>query len=143
MSGRYAIGVDLGGTNVKLATVSEQGDVLGQAMIETRDVPGGDWPQRVRDAVRALEADRGARAAWVGVATPGLPSADGETVASLDGRLPGLKGLVWRELLQTSVPLRVLNDTQAALVGEAWKGAAAGYRHVLLLTLGTGVGGAI
>jgi predicted NBD/HSP70 family sugar kinase/uncharacterized phosphosugar-binding protein len=140
---RYAIGIDLGGTNVKMTSVSEQGEVLEELTFETRDEPGSDWAARVRDAVHGLEGHRGFRAAWIGIANPGLPSADGQFVASLSGRLHGLVGLVWSDLLGTKATVRCLNDAQAALVGEAWKGAAAGYRYAVLLTLGTGVGGAI
>ena len=140
---RYAIGIDLGGTNVKMTSVSERGQVLDELSFETRDEPGSDWAARVRDAVHGLEGRRGSRASWIGIATPGLPSADKQTVASLSGRLPGLIGLVWSDLFQTRATIRVLNDAQAALVGEAWQGAAVGHRYAVLLTLGTGVGGAI
>jgi predicted NBD/HSP70 family sugar kinase len=139
----YAIGIDLGGTNVKLVAVTEAGGVLESASFETRDVPGGDWAARIQREVAALEERRGGRASWFGVATPGLPARDGRTVAALEGRLSGLVGLDWSSLFRTSATIRVLNDAQAALVGEAWKGAAVGYRNAVLLTLGTGVGGAI
>jgi predicted NBD/HSP70 family sugar kinase/uncharacterized phosphosugar-binding protein len=138
---RYAIGIDLGGTNVKLAAIDEQGQNLDRASFETRDEPGGTWAARIRTEVQAHEARRGARPA--GVATPGLPTPDYQSVAALEGRLAGLVGIVWKDLLETTATIRVLNDAQAALVGEAWKGAAAGYREVVLLTLGTGVGGGI
>lgn len=143
MSLRYAIGIDLGGTNVKMTAVTSDGTVLEQGSFPTKDEPGSDWAGNVREAVHAMEARRGARASWIGIATPGLPSDDGQTVATLQGRLPGLTGLSWTELLATRATIRVLNDAQAALVGEAWKGAAAGHRYAALLTLGTGVGGAI
>jgi len=140
---RYAIGIDLGGTNVKLAAVSESGDVLESTSFETRDGDDAVWKERTREAVRALEGRRGARAAAIGVATPGLPSPDRRVVAALSGRLPGLVGLSWSDLLETRATIRVLNDAQAALLGEAWKGAAVGCPNAVLLTLGTGVGGAI
>ena len=126
-----------------MTRVSERAEVLEELSFATRDEPGSDWAMRVRDAVRGLEGRRGSRASWIGIATPGLPSADGQTVASLPGRLPGLVGLVWADLFATRATIRVLNDAQAALVGEAWKGAAVGHRYAALLTLGTGVGGAI
>ena len=140
---RYAIGIDLGGTNFKAAVVSEDGEVLDQ--IEGRSL-GGDESfavERVRDAVRALEARRGERASWIGIGAPGLAAADGRSIAWMQGRLAGLQGLVWADLLDAAVPVVVTNDAQAALRGEAWKGAARGLRDVVLLTLGTGVGGAI
>jgi uncharacterized phosphosugar-binding protein len=59
----------------------------------------------------------------------------------MPGRLRGLEGFDWARAL--GAPVAVLNDSHAALLGEAWKGAAAGGRDVVLLTLGTGVGGAV
>ena len=140
---RYALGIDLGGTNVKLAAVSESGETLDRSAFETHDEPGGGWAERIRVEARALQSRQGAPARWIGVATPGLPSADGLTVAHLEGKLAGLVGLDWTALLDTKATLRVINDAQAALLGEAWKGAAVGSSNAILLTLGTGVGGAI
>jgi predicted NBD/HSP70 family sugar kinase/uncharacterized phosphosugar-binding protein len=139
---RYAIGIDLGGTNVKLGSFSEDGETLEARSFETRDGDGG-WAERIREAVHALESARGSRASAIGIATPGLPTPDLGKVGALQGRLRGLVGLDWSELLRTTAPIRVLNDAQAALVGEAWKGAAVGCSNAVLLTLGTGVGGAI
>ena len=59
----------------------------------------------------------------------------------MPGRLEGLEGLDWPETLGR--PVAVINDAHAALMGEIWQGAAAGVKDVILLTLGTGVGGAI
>jgi glucokinase len=56
--------------------------------------------------------------------------------------LPGLEGLDWENFLKVAHPVLVLNDAQAALLGEVWRGAARRSTNVLLLTLGTGVGGA-
>ena len=140
---RYAIGIDLGGTNVKLAAVSESGETLERTAFETHDQPGGGWAERIRAGVDALQVKRGEPARWIGVATPGLPSADGRSVAHLQGKVAGLVGLDWADLLGTRATLRIINDAQAALLGEAWKGAAVGCQNAILLTLGTGVGGAI
>jgi glucokinase len=60
----------------------------------------------------------------------------------MPGRLQGLEGLDWTEFLGTGYPVPVLNDAQAALRGECWIGAARGFQNVVMLTLGTGVGGA-
>src|SRR4029453_18643221 len=139
---RYAIGIDLGGTNIKLASVSESGDTLEARSFETRDTEGR-WAELIREAVHALESDPDFRASAIGIATPGLPTPDLQRVGALQGRLHGLVGLDWSELLSTRATVRVLNDAQAALLGEAWRGAAVGCANVVLLTLGTGVGGAI
>jgi glucokinase len=60
----------------------------------------------------------------------------------MQGRRDEIQGLDWSAYLGTASVVRVLNDAQAALLGEVWQGAARGCRNVLLLTLGTGVGGA-
>jgi glucokinase len=57
------------------------------------------------------------------------------------GRLDALQGLDWTDALDVGRTVWVVNDAHAALLGEAWLGAAAGRRDVVLLTLGTGVGG--
>jgi len=144
VSAPYAIGIDLGGTNVKAASVSASGDVLDEARAQTRDgAAAGAWIETVRSLCRQLESRRGMAARGIGVGAPGVAAADGRSIASMPGRLAGLEGLDWTDALGTTVAVRVLNDAQAALLGEAWRGAAAGARDAVMLTLGTGVGGAI
>lgn len=144
MTARYAIGIDLGGTHIKAASVSDTGEVLDRASGETRDgASAHPWIETIRGLVAQLEARRGPRAAGIGVGAPGLAAADGRSIAAMQGRLAGLQGLDWASALETGGPVRVLNDAHAALLAEAWTGAAVGYRDVVLLTLGTGVGGAI
>ena len=141
---RYAIGVDLGGTDIKAAAVSESGEVLGRGADSTRDGGGAaGWLATIRSLVSRLTAERGSAPAGFGVGAPGLAAADGRSIAFMQGRLAGLQDLDWGQALGTGALVRVLNDAHAALLGEAWTGAAAGAREVVLLTLGTGVGGAI
>ena len=139
----YAIGVDLGGTNIKVAVVSEDGEVLDRSAAKTADDATGSWAETIKQKISELESRRDQPARWIGLAAPGLAAHDGLSIANMQGRLQGLEGLDWTDCLQTSHPVPVLNDAHAALLGEAWKGAAAGYRNAVLLTLGTGVGGAI
>src|SRR6185369_12318578 len=56
------------------------------------------------------------------------------------GRMAGIENFVWEKFLERKA--KVVNDAHAALLGEVWQGAAKGGKDVLLLTLGTGVGGA-
>ena len=142
---RYAIGVDLGGTHVKAASVSEAGAVLGRATDATGDREGAaaGWIPTVRGLVVRLVEERGTPPSGIGVGAPGIAAADARSIAFMEGRLAGLQGLDWTAALGASTPVRVLNDAHAALLGEAWTGAAAGCAEVVLLTLGTGVGGAI
>lgn len=135
----YAIGCDIGVTHVKLVTVSPAGDVLSRRQVDTlADRP--DWPTRVRDVIAATEREHG-RAGWVGLAAPGIAAPDGRCIAWMQGRLSEVQGLDWAAFLGRPAP--VINDAQAALLGEVWQGAAKGSRNVMLLTLGTGVGGAL
>src|SRR5208282_3807408 len=91
--------------------------------------------ERVRQTLREPPA-------WIGLAAPGLAAPDQRLIRCMPGRLPGLERLVWRKVLKAAGPVPVLNDAQAALLGEVWRGAARGARNACLLTLGTGVGGA-
>jgi glucokinase len=137
---RYAVGVDLGATNVKLVVVTDRGEELRRAAGPTPE--GRDaWTRHVRASLASLASELGAPAAWVGVAAPGLAARDGRSVVWMQGRLDALRGLDWTEALGTGRPVWVVNDAHAALLGEAWLGAARGRRDVVLLTLGTGVGG--
>lgn len=136
---RYAIGIDVGVTNIKSVCVTEGGEILHRDSVAT-EAQQADWPGRVKHHVRDLEARHGA-AQWVGLAAPGLAAPDGSCIAWMRGRLDEVQGLDWSKLLGRGVP--VLNDAQAALLGEVWQGTARGSRNAMLLTLGTGVGGAL
>jgi glucokinase len=140
---RYGIGVDLGGTNIKIVAVSEEGQVLDRSTRETQTDSPSSWVETIRQRIKEIENNQGESARWIGLAAPGLAARDNLSIASMPGKLRGLEGLNWTDSLQTSYPVRVLNDAHAALLGEAWIGAAVGYRNVVLLTLGTGVGGAL
>lgn len=139
----YGIGVDLGGTNIKIVAVSEEGQILERSTYETQTDSPGFWIETIRQTIKEIEETRAESARWVGLAAPGLAAGDNLSIASMPGKLRGLEGLDWTDSLQTSHPVGVLNDAHAALLGEAWIGAAVGYRNAVLLTLGTGVGGAL
>jgi len=142
MSIRNAIGIDLGGTQIKGLVVTSAGRVLGEIATPTEGSHPTRWRKNVVNAAVALQHQAAGSDYVIGVAAPGLPSRDGRSIAYMPGRLPGLESLVWKDLLKSPSPVPVLNDAQAALLGELWIGAARGYRDALLLTIGTGVGGA-
>jgi glucokinase len=128
-----AIGIDVGATNTKIVHVDRTGRILADMHFPT----DADWPARI-----PLEAARFADACAAGVAAPGIASPDGETIWWMFGKMAGLVDFDWpRAMSRPRVP--VLNDAQAALLGEAWLGAARGTHNAIMLTLGTGVGGAI
>ena len=134
----YAVGFDIGVTNVKTVCIAPSGEVLVRESFQTRG-ESPDWPARIAARLAEMERRHG-HAAAVGIAAPGVARADGAGIRWMRGRLTEVQGLNWGEFLGRPAP--VINDAQAALVGEAWIGAARGATNVILLTLGTGVGGA-
>jgi len=138
---RYAIGIDIGVTNVKCVVVSDAGEIVLRDQTRTLSEKS-DWPEGVKNYIAGIEKQRG-EAQWLGIAAPGLASPDGSCISWMQGRLGEVEGLKWTEFLGRKRVVPVLNDAQAALLGEVWKGSAAGAKNAILLTLGTGVGGAI
>lgn len=135
------IGLDVGGTNIKCVAFNAKGKILAQEAVPTADDGTRSWLNRARDTARKILAQFSSTAR-VGVAAPGLPSRDGCSIAAMPARLHGLENLNWQKWLGLKQPVPVFNDGQAAILAEAWLGAARGATNVLLLTLGTGVGGA-
>jgi glucokinase len=144
MKMNYSIGIDLGGTRIKAAVIDESGKILTKKITETRDDAqnnGMEWKNAILQTVLDLKAGLGLTNAAIGISAPGLPDAENKCIAFMPGRMQGLENFIWSELL--GQPVYVLNDAVAALMAEAKFGAAKDRKHVVLLTLGTGVGGAI
>lgn len=140
-----AIGIDLGGTNIKAGVVAADGGVLASASLPTLAHEG---PVAVVGRMAALAGQMKAAApappAGVGVGSPGpldpttgtlyfTPNMPGWDNFPLGGRLAELTGLA----------VKVENDANCAALAESWLGAGRGARAVILLTLGTGIGGGI
>ncbi|GAA4398108.1 ROK family protein [Nibrella viscosa] len=137
-----AIGIDLGGTRIKGVLLNRAtGDILQQQLVPTNDSGRGDWKTVVAAMAAYLSNLAPEPVGGVGLAAPGLPSPDNQTIACMPGRLQGLEGFDWSAWL--GQPVRVLNDAHAALMAEVRYGAAKSVRHALMLTLGTGVGGGL
>lgn len=135
------IGVDLGGTRIKAVALDGSLALLRERYEPTNDGDEAGWKQAVKTAVQQLVAELDAKALTIGISAPGLPAADQSSIAFMPGRLQGLEGFQWSTWLDQ--PAYVLNDAVAALVAEATLGAAKGLRHAVMVTLGTGVGGAV
>jgi glucokinase len=158
----YALGIDLGGSSVKAVAVTPEGKLLAETNVPFDVNEQLDWARRIQQIVDAMESGQGRAALGIGISAPGLAASDGRSIAVMPGRLSGLEGLDWTDFLcgkvensesqpalddstycaSSSAVIPVLNDAHAALLGEAWLGAARGFRNVFMLTLGTGVGGA-
>jgi glucokinase len=141
----WSVGIDIGGTNLKAVAVTSDGIVLDRVSRATEDgsASAADWIRHSRDAITRFARQLGGAPYAVGICAPGLAAGDARSIAHLPGKLAGLAGIDWTNALGQPALVPVLNDAHAALLGEAWVGAARGRRHVVLLTLGTGVGGAV
>ena len=135
-----AVGIDVGATNIKIVAVTETGEIVYQAQ-EPTDETAFAWAERIQQQLQRIEAQQNAPATRIGIAAPGLVAPDGRSIAWMQGRMAAVQGLDWTTYLHSEQIIPVLNDAHAALLGEAWIGAAAGSRNVIMLTLGTGVGG--
>lgn len=138
----YLVGIDLGGSSVKALAVAPDGRALAHENIAFDPNADRAWAGTIRAVVDQFTERAGQPPLRLGLSAPGLAARDGRSIAYLPNRLPGLEGLDWTSFLHSPTPVPVLNDAHAALLGENWLGAARGLRNVILLTLGTGVGGA-
>jgi glucokinase len=136
---REAIGIDIGGTNIRAARVSGDGRIL-----DRRAVPSARDPEACTrlciDLIAALKSDS---TASVGIGVPGQVDFQSQTV--LSGGYVDLSSLDFaaRIAQKTGLPATIDNDANMALVGEAACGAARSLSNAVLLTIGTGIGGAI
>ncbi|MBD3336024.1 MAG: ROK family protein [Candidatus Eisenbacteria bacterium] len=141
-----AVGIDIGGTAVKLAAVSAAGEPGELVTLPTRPSDGPEETlRRVAEAAAPLlPAARLGERRILGVACAGAVRADAGLVTT-SPNLPGWKDVPVVRLLAPHIDaeIRLLNDADAFLLGEARCGAGRGARVLLGLTLGTGVGGAI
>lgn len=144
----FFAGIDVGGTNIKVGIVDDQGSCLAYGSIPTEVEQGPDLAaQRVGKQLRQLVAGAGLNFGDIvrgGLATPGtMDIAAG--VLLTPGNLPGWHHCPIRGLVSDScdLPITFANDANAAAYGEYWQGAGQAYRSMVMFTLGTGIGGGI
>lgn len=143
---KYCFGIDVGGTTVKMGLFTTEGELHDKWEIPTRKEDGGAYI--LNDVAASVEAKLAEKniakedVAGAGIGVPG-PTLD-------TGYVSICVNLGWKdknpanelsELL--SIPVKAGNDANVAALGEMWKGGGEGYLDVVLLTLGTGVGGGI
>lgn len=143
---KYCFGVDVGGTTVKIGLFDREGTILEKWEIPTRKENNGEMilPD-VAEALQKKMEEKGIgkeEMSGVGIGAPGPIDKNGVVhvavnlgwgVFNLEERLKELCGL----------PVRAGNDANVAALGEMWKGGGQGYRNLVLVTLGTGVGGGV
>ena len=142
----YSIGVDLGGTNLRAAAVSRDGKIMEKIsgstdLAEGRDAVIGDMV----DSVNKLKSICGENTlVGVGIGVPGFILLEKGVIVG-SNNLPEFEGFPVRDEIERRLhtPIYLENDANAAALGEKWMGAGRDVDDLVLLTLGTGVGGGI
>ena len=143
---RYIVGIDIGGTNVVVGTVAEDGsDITGVVSEPTFPEQGPDAvvERIVRLAKASIAKSPGKTVTGVGIGAPG-PLDTKRGLVLLTPNL-GWTNMPLRDRLSKGLglPAALDNDANCAIYGEWWQGAARGAKHVVGLTIGTGIGGGI
>ncbi len=142
----YSIGVDLGGTNLRVAAIGAEGQILDK--VSEQAVFDAGPRQVVNEIVGVIQAVRARIGAdglrGVGIGVPGYIDMDAGIVIG-SANLPGFEGFPVRDEVQERLGTTIIleNDANAAALGEMWLGAGRGVKDLILLTLGTGIGGGI
>jgi glucokinase len=141
LGNQITIGIDIGGTRIKAVAIDAEGNIFQEINQPTNDGEDAVWKNAVAAAVHELRTHYQRDTVVIGLSAPGLPNENNTAIAYMPGRMKGIENFLWKNFL--TLPTYVLNDAVAALIGEARFGAAKNKKNVVLLTLGTGVGGAI
>lgn len=143
---KYVFGVDVGGTTVKLGLFDAEGVLLKKWVIHTRKEDNGKWilPDVV-DSIKTLMSKDGIskeEVLGIGICTPGGVDENGTVYAPANLGW-GIFNLpqVMEEMLD--MPVKAANDANVAAYGEMLQGGGKGHKNVVMVTLGTGVGGGI
>ena len=143
----FAVGVDLGGTNLRIAAVDDAGATLEKLSVPTRaKQPRESVIREMCQAVQSLTAKLAGtrRLAGIGVGVPGILYMETGTLRQ-SPNLPGWENFPVRQEIESLLGTRVWldNDANVAALGELWLGAGRGTGSLCMLTLGTGVGGGL
>jgi glucokinase len=143
--GVYSIGVDLGGTNLRVAAMTADGQILEKLSSSTSYEHG---PEGVVDdmvkVIRQVTDDIGGELVGVGIGVPGFIDMESGVIVG-SANLPGFTGFPIRDTIQDHLGTTIVleNDANAAALGEKWLGAGKHVDDLVLITLGTGIGGGI
>lgn len=143
---KHIFGVDVGGTSVKMGLFEMEGAVIDKWEIPTRTDNGGECILLdIADSIQAKMAEKGYTKediAGIGIAVPGPVKENGivNRAVNLGWGIMPVKEIIER---LCGIPAEVGNDADVAALGEMWKGGGQGFKSLVLVTLGTGVGGGV
>ncbi|MCI0444009.1 ROK family protein [bacterium] len=143
---QYVVGIDVGGTNIKAGAVDYQGNILATIKTPSEASAGRDaFLNKLQSIVTDLTSQmKGQSPMAIGFGIPGaIHAVDG--VVTQAPNFPALNGIPLRDLMseRLKLPCFIDNDANCIAFGEMWTGAGRGYSHILLLALGTGIGGGV
>ncbi|MGE5496640.1 MAG: ROK family protein [Syntrophothermus sp.] len=142
---KYVIGVDLGGTSIKVGVVTKEGKLVDKGFVDTLASEG---PKTVvKQIIKGIDQVIGGHKkeiAGIGIGSPGVVSMKKGTVKN-PPNLPGWKNIQLGKLIEQEFKIRTVveNDANAAAIGELIFGAGRDLEDFIMITLGTGVGGGI
>ena len=143
---KYCFGIDVGGTTVKCGFFSVDGEVLEKWEIPTRTENDGEniLPDIAKSINEKLEEKKIGKeeVAGVGIGVPGPVNDEGEVPYAVNLHW-GYKNLIKEMEEMTGLKTRAGNDANVAALGEMWRGSGVGYHNLIMVTLGTGIGGGI
>lgn len=146
---RKCFGVDIGGTTVKMGCFEEDGTLISKWEIPTRKENGGenilpDVVKAIEDKLNEISASKG-QIMGIGIGVPGPVFADGTVNAcvNLGWGVFNVANKVREIMGMPELDVKVGNDANVAALGEMFKGSGEGYKNLVMVTLGTGVGGGI
>jgi len=144
---RYAFGIDVGGTMVKTALVTETGQVVHKTAVETEAARGFEvMVDRLHQVMRQSCQSQGIPETSVEVVGVGLPAfLSRDRTRIVEAVNLGWRNVPLKEYLERAFerPTVLENDANVAALGESWRGAGRGAANVLCITVGTGIGGGI
>jgi len=138
------LGVDLGGTNIAVGLVNEEGKILHKESIPTRaERSDVEVVKSIADLCKKVIEDTNSNPEWIGIGAPG--SMDSKNGVIIYSNNINMNNTPVRKIIQETVDLPVYlgNDADCAALGEAYGGATKGVDNSIMITLGTGVGGGI
>ncbi len=144
-SEKYAVGVDLGGTNVKIGIVSKKGKIIKKTSLESFAEDGPDKViSQIEKGVKGILAKNKLKIQGIGIGSPGTVSTKRGTVEN-PPNFPGWEKVNLGKILEKKfkMHIHVENDANAAAIGEMIFGAGKKIESFIMVTLGTGVGGGI